>query len=161
MSSPSTAAPVDPKQRYFEDYRSGDIFEFGAYEVTEEELIGFATAYDPQSFHVDAEAARETHFGGLIASGWHTCSMLMRMMVDHYISEVSSLGSPGVDEIRWRVPVRAGDILRARITITETRASQSKPDRGVVRSSIEVLNQNDEVVMTLSSMGLFKRRSFA
>lgn len=146
------------KSHYFEDYVVGDVHEFGDTTVTTEELIDFAERYDPQPFHIDEAAAAESHFGGLITSGWHTCSMLMRMMVDHYISEVASLGSPGIDEIRWLQPVRPGDRLSARVTIVETRASRSKPDRGLVRSQIEVLNQTDSVVMSMVTMGLFLRR---
>ena len=149
---------VPPKARYFEDYAVGEVFEFGEYVVDEQELVEFGRAYDPQPFHTDAEAARKTHFGGLIASGWHTCSMLMRLMVDNYISPAASLGSPGIDQIRWTQPVRPGDRLNARATVVETRRSRSKPDRGLVRTDYEVYNQQRELVMTMSSMGLFKCR---
>lgn len=149
------------KSRYFEDYVVGDVHEFGSTTVTESELIEFARRYDPQPFHIDAAAARESYFGGLITSGWHTCALMMRMMVDHYVSEVASLGSPGVDEIRWLTPVRPGDTLRVRVTIAETRASRSKPDRGVVRSAVEVLNQEQVTVMTMTTLGMFMRRAAA
>lgn len=145
-------------RRYFEDYVPGEVHEFGSTLVGEDELIEFARRYDPQPFHIDAEAARASHFGGLITSGWHTCAMVMRMMVDHYVSAVGGLGSPGVDEIRWLVPVRPGDELRVQIEILETRASRSKPDRGIVRSHVAVRNQKDEVVMTMKTLGMMRRR---
>lgn len=145
-------------QRYFEDYVPGQTHEFGCTVVDEEELVDFARRYDPQPFHIDAVAAAETPFGGLITSGWHTCAMMMRMMVDHYVSAVASLGSPGVDELRWIKPVRPGDVLRVRITVLEARVSQSKPDRGLVRSAIEMINQDDAVVMTMNTLGFFLRR---
>ncbi len=154
-----SATSAGLKSRYFEDYIVGDEIEFGETTVDEQELLEFAQKFDPQPFHLDHEAAAQTHFGGLVTSGWHTCSMLMRMMVDHYISEVASMGSPGVDEIRWLVPVRPGDVLRARVRITEARRSNSKPDRGLVRSSIELINQNEKICMTMNSVGFFKCRN--
>lgn len=149
------------KPQYFEDYRAGDVFEFGAVVVDEAEVIEFASRFDPQSFHTSPEAAKASHFGGLIASGWHTCAMLMRMLVEHYIATESSMGSPGVDEIRWLSPVRPGDTLHARATVLEARVSQSKPDRGLIRSGIEVMNQHNDIVMTLQSVGFFLRRPLA
>ena len=140
--------------RWFEDVTTGDIAEFGEHLMTEADVIAFATAYDPQPFHIDAEAAQDSIFGGLIASGWHTGSVVMRMMVDHYLTPESSLGSPGVDEIRWIVPVRPGDHLRVRITVLSTVPSRSKPDRGIVHSLTEVLNQKDQV-------GMIRRRPMA
>ena len=140
--------------RWFEDYVPGSVYEFGRYLVGEDELVDFARRYDPQPFHIDAEAAAKSHFGGIVASGWHTCAMLMRMMVDDYISAVAGMGSPGVEAVRWLKPVRPGDVLRARATISEVRRSQSKPDRGIVRSLIETLNQDDTVVMTLETVGM-------
>lgn len=150
-----SAASSSWKARYFEDYIVGEVHEFGHTIVDEKELIEFAERYDPQPFHIDAATAAKSHFGGLITSGWHTCAILMRMMTDEYISEVAALGSPGVDEIRWLVPVRPGHELRARITVTEARQSKSKPDRGIVRSHIELLNQDGATVMTMQSLGLF------
>ncbi len=147
--------------RWFEDVTAGDIAEFGEHLMTEADVIAFATAYDPQPFHIDADAAQDSIFGGLIASGWHTGSVVMRMMVDHYLTPESSLGSPGVDEIRWIVPVRPGDRLRVRITVLSTVPSRSKPDRGIVHSLTEVLNQKDQVVMTLKGMGMIRRRPMA
>ena len=147
-----------PDQRFFEDYVPGESYEFGGRVVDETELVDFARRYDPQPFHIDPVAAAMTPYGGLITSGWHTCAMMMRMMVDHYVSAVASLGSPGVDELRWIKPVRPGDVLRVRITVLDARVSQSKPDRGLVRSAIEVLNQDDMTVMTMKTLGFFLRR---
>jgi acyl dehydratase len=147
------------EDRYFEDYIPGDVHEFGKIEVEQAEMIDFALRFDPQPYHVDPEAAQKTAFRGLIASGWHTASMAMRLLVDHYISRVASLGSPGVDEVRWRKPVRPGDTLSIRVTVLEAKLSQSKPTQGTVRSYVEVLNQHREVVMTWKGMGLVRRRN--
>jgi acyl dehydratase len=150
-------APVE--QRWFEDYVPGTSAEFGGVTVTEDDILTFARQYDPQPFHTDPEAAARTAYGGLIASGWHTVAVTMRVLVDHYLSRVASLGSPGIDELRWTRPVRPGDHLRVRVTVLEARPSRSKPDRGLVRSHIEVLNHHDEVVMTLTAMNLLRRRT--
>jgi acyl dehydratase len=147
-----------PPTRWFEDFAVGDTATFGDHEVTEQEIIRFATEYDPQSFHTDPEAARASIFGGLIASGWNTAAIMMRALVDHYVSAESSLGSPGIDELRWTQPVRPGDRLRVRVTVTETIPSRSKPDRGVVRGFTEVLNQRGEVVMTMKGMTMHRAR---
>jgi acyl dehydratase len=144
--------------RYFEDYVPGATAEFGSITVGEPEIIEFAKRYDPQEFHIDPEAAKRGPFGGLIASGWHTTALMMRMLADHYLSNASSLGSPGIDEIRWVRPVRPGDTLHVRATVVEARPSRSKPDRGLVRYQIEVLNQNAEVAMSLIAMTLIRRR---
>lgn len=146
-------------QRFFEDYPVGEVVEIGEHLVTEAEIVEFATKYDPQPFHVDAQAAAASSFGGLIASGWMTASIVMRLLVDGYISKVGSMGSPGIDELRWTRPVRPGDRIRVRITTVDARRSQSKPDRGILHSSQEVLNQRDEVVMTMSGKGLYRCRS--
>lgn len=140
--------------RYFEDYVPGAVYEFGSIAVDQDEVISFAQRFDPQDFHTDPEAARQTVFGGLIASGWHTAGLMMRLYADHYLSKVASLSSPGVDELRWKQPVRPGDELSLRVTVTEARRSSSKPDRGIVRSFIEVLNQDHEVVMSMSALNL-------
>ncbi len=153
------AAPID--DRYFEDYRPGDIHEFGSIVAEEEEIMAFARRFDPQPFHTDPVAAKQSAFGGLIASGWHTASMAMRLMVDNYISRVASLGSPGVDEVRWRKPVRPGDTLSIRATVIESKLSRSKRNQGTVRSYIEVLNQHRDVVMTWKGMGMFRCRGKA
>lgn len=149
------------ENRYFEDYVVGSVQEFGSVTVDENEVIDYARRYDPQDFHTDPEAAKRSAFGGLIASGWHTTGMMMRLLVDNYISKVASMGSPGVDEIRWTQPVRPGDTLSVRVTILEARRSRSKPDRGMVRSFVEVLNQRNEVVMSMKTMGLFRCRTVA
>lgn len=147
------------KERYFEDYQVGEVVEFGDHLVTTEEIVEFARRYDPQSFHVDEAAAAQSNYGGLIASGWMTASAMMRMLVDHFISRVASMGSPGVDELRWLRPVRPGDRLRVRVTVLEVRRSQTKPDRGAVLSLDEVVNQDDEVVMSVKGWGLYRTRS--
>ena len=146
------------KDRWLEDFRPGDTIEFGEYEMTEAEIVAFATRYDPQPFHVDPGRAQASPFDGLIASGWHTASAMMRMLVDHSIPPHASLGSPGIDELRWLVPVRPGDRLRVRVTVLDQRRSRSKPDRGVVTTLNEVLNQNGAVVMTARGLGLFRAR---
>jgi len=143
---------VRVEERYLEDYVDGVVHEFGAIAVTEEDIIAFGTRFDPQSFHTDPEASKTTIFGGLIASGWHTAGLMMRLFVDHYLSGVASLGSPGVDELRWIRPVRPGDALSIRVTIIETKRSHSKPDRGIVLSFIEVLNQEEKVVMSMKAV---------
>jgi acyl dehydratase len=146
------------KERYFEDYEVGESVEFGDYAVTEQEIVEFAKRYDPQPFHVDPAAGAKTIYGGLIASGWMTGSIMMRLLVDHFISPVASMGSPGIDEVRWHKPVRPGDRLRVRVTVHEKRRSESKPDRGVIRMSQEALNQNGEVVMSYRGMGMYRCR---
>lgn len=149
---------VPINERYFDDYRKGEVFEFGDYLITAEEIIEFASRYDPQSFHLDEVAARDSLYGGLIASGWMTGGVLMRLVVDHFISPLSSMGSPGIDELRWLKPVRPGDRLHARLTIVDTRRSSSKPDRGVVHVHQEALNQDNEVVLSMRGMGMYKVR---
>jgi acyl dehydratase len=152
----SFASP--PHDRFFEDYRPGDVYEFGTITVTEPEIIEFARQFDPQYFHVHPEKAVESRFGGIIASGWHTVSLTMRLYVDHYLSYVSSLASPGVDEVRWPNPVRPGDMLRVRVTILDARPSRSKTDRGVVRAKIEAINQKDELVLSMVGISIIARR---
>ena len=144
---------------YFEDFKVGDTAPMGEKVVDKDEMIAFAKAYDPQPFHTDEAAAKQSFFGGLIASGWHTCAMVMRMMVDSYLSDAASLGSPGVENVRWLKPVRPGDTIRAQRQVVETRASQSKPEIGIVKSRWEVFNQDGEVVMTMEGYGMFKRRN--
>ena len=152
-------AAVPPSQRYFEDYRVGMVSEFGDVAVTPDEIVEFARRYDPQAIHVDPAAAAQGAFGGLIASGWHTGSMMMRLFAEHYLSKVAALASPGIDELRWVRPVRPGDRLHVRVTVLEANRSRSKPDRGMVRTLVEVLNQNDGVVMSMKPMNLFRCRS--
>jgi acyl dehydratase len=143
---------VPLEDRYFEDYIAGSVHEFGSIMVEEAEVVDFARRFDPQPFHIDLAAASQTMFGGLIASGWHTGALTMRLCVDHYLSKVASLGSPGIDELRWLKPVRPGDTLSVRITVTDTKRSRSKPDRGLISSFIETLNQHGEVVMSLKAV---------
>jgi acyl dehydratase len=150
-------APIT--NRFFEDYVAGHVHEFGFIAVTEDEIIRFSRQYDPQAFHTDPAAALRTQFGGLIASGWHTAGLMMRLIVDHYLSHVASLASPGVDELRWTQPVRPGDTLSVRATILETRLSRTKPDRGVVRTQFEVLNQHGAVVMSVKAMNMLRARA--
>jgi acyl dehydratase len=146
------------ENRYFEDYLPGVVHEFGSITVEEAAIIEFARRFDPQPFHINPEAAKQTPFGGLIASGWHTGSMAARLLVDHYISRVAGLGSPGVDEVRWRKPVRPGDTLSIRVTVLESKLSRSKPNQGTIRSYIEVINQHREVVMTWKGISLVRCR---
>ena len=143
---------------YWEDFYPGQVLETGGRSLSEEEMIDFARKYDPQPFHIDAEKAKQTFFGGLIASGWQTASLCMRMICDLYLIEAASLGSPGIDELRWVKPVRPGDTLRLKSTVLETRASASRPDMGTVRSRSEVYNQHGELVMHMSGVGMFRRR---
>ncbi len=156
MTLHSFAVPAD--NRYFEDYAPGAVYEFGTITVTEPEIIEFAKQFDPQYFHVDPEKAVHSRFGGIIASGWHTVGLTMRLFVDHYVSHVASLASPGVDEIRWPNPVRPGDTLKVRVTVLEARPSRSKLDRGVVRAKIEAINQKDELVLSMVGMSIIGRR---
>jgi acyl dehydratase len=146
---------IPAERRYFEDYVPDSVHEFGAVAVEQDEVIDFARRFDPQVFHTDPELAKSTIYGGLIASGWHTAGLMMRLFADHYLSKVASLGSPGIDELRWKAPVRPGDELSVRVTVLETKRSRSKPDRGIVRSFIEVINQNREVVMSMKAINLF------
>jgi acyl dehydratase len=143
---------------YWEDFVPGSMREFGRVEVTREAVLAFATAFDPQPFHLDDEAARATPFGQLSASGWHTCAMAMRMMCDDYLLESSSLGSPGIDKLRWVKPVFPGDTLRMCMGVRESRPMKSRPEVGLVLSTWEVLNQNDETVLTMEGWGMFGRR---
>lgn len=147
-----------PQERYLEDYVEGAVHEFGLVTITESKIVQFGTQFDPQVFHTDPIGARETLFGGLIASGWHTCSLFMRMFVEHYLPGRASLGSPGVDELRWLKPVRPGDKLTARITVNKVRPSRSKPDRGILFSNCEMLNQERHVVLSMMAVNLILYR---
>ena len=146
------------EDRYLEDYEVGAVYDCGRIVVEESEVTAFAQRFDPQPFHTDPEAARQSVFGGLIASGWHTAALMMRLFVDCYLSRVASLASPGVDELRWLKPVRPGDELLLRVTVLEASRSRSKPDRGILRSYIEVLNQHSQVVMTMKALNLLQCR---
>ncbi len=145
--------------QYFEDIEVGMKASFGRYHVTREEVVEFASKYDPQPFHLSDEAAAETHFGRLSASGWHTCAMTMSMVVANLeANRQAGLGSPGIDELRWLKPVYPGDILRCETEVIEKRASQSRPEMGSYRSTMSVLNQDDVVVMRFTSIGLIRTR---
>lgn len=144
---------------YYEDIQINVIQKYGSYEVTREEVVEFASKYDPQPFHLDEEAAAKTHFGRLSASGWHSAAMMMRMMVDHMnANKQAGLGSPGVDNLRWIKPVYPGDTLRCEHVTLEKRQSESRPEMGIMKGKITVLNQHDEQVMTMESTGLIKVR---
>ena len=149
--------PVD--DRFFEDYVPGASAVFGPIPITEAEIIEFALRYDPQPIHVDPVAAAAGPFGGLIASGWHTVSLVMRALVENFLARGAALASPGVDELRWLKPVRPGDELQVRVTVLAADRSRSKPDRGMVRTSVETVNQRGERVMTMTAMNLFRCRS--
>jgi acyl dehydratase len=149
---------MDPRDRFLEDYLEGDVLAFGQAQVTAEAIIAFAENFDPQPFHLSDEAGRKTPYAGLIASGWHTAGMTMRMMVDHLVSR-HGLGSPGIDELRWLKPVRPGDTLTCRSTVLSVRRSNSKPDRGIVRQKIETMNQHGEVVLSWIGNGMVRARS--
>jgi acyl dehydratase len=144
--------------RYFEDFRQGDEYHLETVTVDRDEMVAFARRFDPQPFHVDADAAAAGPFGGLIASGWHTCALMMRFFAQEYLSPASSLASPGVDELRWLLPVRPGDELTLRTTVEEARPSRSKPDRGMVRTRIEVVNQAGAPVLGMVAMNMIRRR---
>ena len=144
---------------YFEDFRVGETIEMGRRLVDRDEVIRFAKEFDPQPFHVDEAAAKDSFFGGLIASGWHTVGMVMRMMCDSYLLDSASLGSPGVDNVKWLHPVRPGDTIRATRTVMEARTSKSKPDVGIVKSRWEVYNQDEVLVMTMEGYGMFRVRN--
>jgi len=138
--------------RYFEDYVPGLAVDCGSFTMNQADIIAFATEYDPQPFHVDPVAAEDGPYGGIIASGWHTTSMMMRRLVEHYISPESSLGAAGVDEIRWPRPVRPGDTLHVRATVRDARRSASRPDRGIITTTGELTNQDGDLVMRLTAI---------
>lgn len=144
---------------YWEDFKPGDTFPMGERAIDRDEVMAFARQFDPQPFHIDEAAAERSIYGGLIASGWHTVAMVMRMMCDSYLNQSASLGSPGVDNVRWLKPVRPGDTIRAQRTVLESRASQSRPEMGLVKTRWEVFNQDGELVMTMEGYGMFQRRS--
>jgi acyl dehydratase len=156
LSEQDFATPID--DRYLEDYTPGAVYEYGYITVSEADILDFARAFDPQPIHADPRFAAEGPFGGLIASGWHTAGIMMRLFADHCLSRVASLASPGIDELRWPAPVRPGDSLRLRATVAEARRSRSKPDRGLVRTRAELINQDDQVVLSLTAMNLIRAR---
>jgi acyl dehydratase len=144
--------------RYWDDYEIGQKFELGSTTFTADEIVGFARQFDPQSFHVDEAAARQSMFGGLIASGWHVVSRLMRLFVDNYIDHRTTLGSPGVDEIRWLKPVRPGDTLTAWVECAGKVPSKSRPEMGIVHEHWRAINQKGELVMTAKGINMVRRR---
>jgi acyl dehydratase len=142
-------------QRYFEDFVVGEVIPLGSHQVTRPEIIAFAAEFDPQPFHLDERQGAGSIVDGLIASGWHVSGLFMRMLCDGFLLESSSLGSPGVETLKWRKPVRAGDTLIARATVIEARRSKSRPEMGIVRFRSEVENQAGEIVMWLENAILF------
>lgn len=143
---------------YFEDFFPGQQIAMGARSLSQDEIIAFGKQFDPQPFHVDPDAATSSIYGGIIASGWHTCSMMMRMVVDGLMSESSSMGSPGLDGVRWMAPVRPGDMISVVYATTKVKASGSRPDRGLVWSQWQATNQRGELVCTVDGVGMFGRR---
>jgi acyl dehydratase len=144
--------------KYLEDFAVGQVMEFPPRTVSEDEIIAFARDYDPQPFHLDKEAAKQSLFGGLCASGWHTAGLMMRMLVDHMIGKYASMGSPGIDQLRWVKPVFPGDTLHLRGEVLDVKFSQSKPDRGVITTRYEMTNQKGETVLTMQGKGMYARR---
>jgi len=145
-------------ERYFEDFTVGESIELGSVQISAAEIIAFAEQFDPQPFHVDPARAEGSVFGGLIASGWHTAGLYMRLFAEGVLNRVPSFGSPGIEQLRWLRPVRPGDTLRARFTVLEVRPSTSRPDRGIVRSRGEMTNQDGEVALSLEATNFFGRR---
>ena len=153
---------TQPKKPVFwEDFSVGETVAFGRKQVTREEIIAFASEFDPQPFHLDEAAAKETLLGGLAASGWHSCAMLMRLICDDYLSEAAGMGGAGVEDVRWLKPVRPGDVLTCRRTCLEARGSQSRPQMGIVKLHYEVENQHSEVAMTWVAVQMFTSRAAA
>ena len=149
------------KDWYFEDYQEDTVFEMGPVFVEEDELIEFALRYDPQPMHIDPESSKTGPYKGLIASGWQTCALVMGELVKSYFSPSSSLGSPGINELQWLKPVRPGDRLKVRATILETKVSRSKPDRGLVCTLVEALNQQEEKVISFKALNFMLRKEFS
>jgi acyl dehydratase len=152
---------TSPENRYFEDYVTGSVHEFGSVAVEEQEILDFGKRFVPLSYHTDPELAKKSIYGRLIASGWHTAALMMRLYTDHYLSRIANLGSPGGDELKWDRPVFPGDELSIRVTVLESRRSESKPDRGIVRSFVEVMNQNREIVMSVKMVNFVRSRETA
>lgn len=144
---------------YLEDFAAGQAFDLGQHLFGEDEIVEFAGQFDPQPFHIDREAAASSNYGGLIASGWHTGSVFMRLLVDGLLARCASMGSPGVDELRWLAPVRPGDTLTARLHIEEVRPSKSRPDRGFITTRAVLTNQDGDDVFTLRAPLMIRRRT--
>jgi acyl dehydratase len=147
--------------RYFEDFHEGDAVELGPVTITEREIVEFASRFDPQPFHVDKAAAADSPFGGLIASGWHTAAVYMGMLVPALMLDAASLGSPGIESLRWTAPVRPGDTLRGRCVVRSARPSATNPRRGTVTTENELRNQDGTLVMTMTARTFFARREAA
>lgn len=145
--------------KYWEDFQIGERAELGRHTFTEEEIVEFGRRYDPQPFHVDVEKAQHSVFGGLIASGWQTCAIGMRLMVEGYIRQTVSLGSPGIDNIRWLKPVRPGDTIAYSRIVLESRASTTRKGVGLVKHRWEAVNQRGESVLTMEGWGMFGRKN--
>jgi acyl dehydratase len=154
------ATPLRPRL-FWEDFPVGQVREFGRYDVTRDAALAFAREFDPQPFHLDDAAAEASLFGRLSASGWHTCAIAMRMLCDGYLLESASLGSPGIEKLSWLKPVYPGDVLHLRVEVLEARPMASRPTVGLVRSRTIVLNQDDEAVLSMEGVGMFRRRSAA
>ena len=154
-------APQKTYKYYWEDFPVGKVMEFGGITITAEEIMDFARKFDPQPFHLSEEGGKNSLFGGLCASGWHTCALAMRMMCDAYLLESASLGSPGIDQLRWLKPVFPGDVLSLRMEVLEARPMASKPHVGLVKSRWEMRNQHGEPVLTMEGWGMFRRRGGA
>src|SRR5260370_13459968 len=146
--------PGGVTERYWGDPRTGGVSTAGTIRVSEADIIDFARRYDPQAMHTDPEAAARGRFGGLIASGWHTAALMMRLFADRFLSPASSVASPGLDELRWLQPVRPGDVLSLRVTVLAARRSRSRPGEGVIRSFVELLNQRGAVGLSLKPISL-------
>jgi acyl dehydratase len=143
---------------HWEDFKPGQVTELGPRLVTREEIIAFAAEFDPQPMHLDEEAASASMLGGLAASGWHTCCIVMRMISDGMLDRTSFMGAPGIEEVRWLAPVRPGESIRLRVTVVETRASRSRPDMGFVKFHYQVFGVGDDLLMTLTVIPMFGRR---
>jgi acyl dehydratase len=149
--------PTDPTQRFFEHYPEGAVFELGSFSLSEREIVDFAKLYDPQDMHVDPAVAAQGPFGRVIASGWQTIGVMMRLFVAHFLPK-NGLASPGIDELRWSKPVFPGDTLSVRVTVTEARLSKSRPDRGLTRNLVEVCNQDGDLVLSMKPMNFIRVR---
>ncbi len=152
---------AEAQVRYADDYRPGEIFELGYYDVAAEEIVEFAKKYDPQPFHVDEAAARNTIHGGLISSGWLTGIIMLKLMREGFICPETSMGSPGHDELRWLKPVRPGDRLHGRVEVHDVRISKSRPEMGFVNNTATLTNQKGELVFSMKSAAIFKTRAGA
>jgi acyl dehydratase len=150
---------MTPPRIFFEDFAPGDVARYGAFTLTREDLLDFAREFDPQPMHLDEDAAKDSLLGGLAASGWQVCAILMRLVAEGFLLEAACDGAPGIDEVKWLRPVRAGDTLSARHTVLDTRLSRSQPGRGFVRFRFELLNQSGEVVMEQMNSIMFRTRT--